>query len=108
MNCHLEDQLDEKLHQIIIDLDKVAVGLCEEDMEQRQQDPRMNGKQHFIVFFQWVSFYCIATAECGNLPRSNPVIGERPRACVIPLHALVLRSIYPTLFSLVERSQCCR
>lgn len=44
MNGHLEDQLDEKLLQVNVDLNKVGGGLIGEHEEQQQQDPRMIGK----------------------------------------------------------------
>lgn len=46
MNGHMEDQLDEKLLQVNVDLDKVGGGLIGEHEEQ-QQDPRMIGKVFF-------------------------------------------------------------
>ncbi|CAM9637036.1 unnamed protein product [Pylaiella littoralis] len=42
MNCRLEDQLDEKLLQVNVDLNKVGEGLMgEHEEQQQQQDPRM-------------------------------------------------------------------
>lgn len=46
MNCRLEDQLDEKLLQVNVDLNKVGEGLMgeHEEQQQQQQDPRMIGE----------------------------------------------------------------